>query len=197
MMTKLNRSAWLGIFLIALISGDAFAERYLTIPEAQKICFPKANNFETQAIELSKNQIKKVEKKSGAKFLSKTNAYSIAWQEKTFLGMLIFDRVLGKHEMIDYAVAISPEGKILQVEILEYREHYGGEIRRDQWRGQFKGKNLTSPLKIHEDIYNISGATISCRHVTEGVKRVLATYDLVIRPQLVASGKLPNDAAKP
>jgi Na+-translocating ferredoxin:NAD+ oxidoreductase subunit G len=93
-------------------------------------------------------------------------------------------------------VAISPEGKVLGVEILEYREMYGYEIRSPKWRERFVGKDSNSRLRLNEgDIYNISGATLSCRHVTEGIKRVLATYDLLCRPKLVADGMPDGKAA--
>ena len=52
-----------------------------------------------------------------------------------------------------------------------YRETYGYEIRNDKWRAQFVGKNANSKLKLDDDIKNISGATLSCRHITDGVKR--------------------------
>jgi len=32
-----------------------------------------------------------------------------------------------------------------------------------------------------EDIKNISRATLSCRHVTETVKRLLATYEIALK----------------
>jgi Na+-translocating ferredoxin:NAD+ oxidoreductase RnfG subunit len=44
------------------------------------------------------------------------------------------------------------------------------------WLSQFIGKNNGSALEINQDIRNISGATLSLRHVTEGVKRILAYY---------------------
>jgi Na+-transporting NADH:ubiquinone oxidoreductase subunit NqrC len=34
---------------------------------------------------------------------------------------------------------------------------------------------------LNEGITNISGATLSCRHVTEGVRRVLATYEVCLK----------------
>jgi Na+-translocating ferredoxin:NAD+ oxidoreductase RnfG subunit len=193
-MNKLN-PVLIAVFVLAQFGANAIAERYLTVAEAQKICFPKADGFENQSIELRKEQIKSLEKNSGSKIAGKTISYALVHQGTNILGVVITDRVLGKHELIDYAVAISPEGRVLQVEILEYREHYGGQIRESKWRNQFKGKTASAPLKLNEDIYNISGATISCRHVTEGVKRVLATYEIFIHPQL-ASGQLPNSATK-
>ena len=97
------------------------------------------------------------------------------------IGYFILDYVVGKHLLIDYAVALDPEGKVIQVEILEYRESYGGEIRSENWRNQFKGKTAQSPLLLNQDIMNISGATLSSRHVTEGVKRILAFYETCLR----------------
>jgi hypothetical protein len=34
-------------------------------------------------------------------------------------------------------------------------------------------------LQLGKNIRNVSGATLSCKHVTDGVNRLLATYDLV------------------
>jgi Na+-transporting NADH:ubiquinone oxidoreductase subunit NqrC len=47
-------------------------------------------------------------------------------------------------------------------------------VRDPRWRAQFVGKRAGAPLSLDDDIQNISGATLSCRHVTEGVKRILA-----------------------
>ena len=81
--------------------------------------------------------------------------------------------------MITYAVAIDPAGTVRGIEILDYRETYGGEIRNPKWRQQFVGKRNGAALRLGGDIQNISGATLSSRHVTDGVRRLLATFALV------------------
>ena len=63
---------------------------------------------------------------------------------------------------------------VKQIEILTYRESHGGEIRLPAWRRQFVGKTSAAPLRIGDDIANISGATLSCTHLAEGVRRVVA-----------------------
>jgi Na+-translocating ferredoxin:NAD+ oxidoreductase RnfG subunit len=88
----------------------------------------------------------------------------------------ISDRVIGKHLYIDYTVAIDPSGRVRRIDILEYRESYGGEVRSPSWLGQFVGKSSASPLAIGQDIRNLSGATLSSQHLTQGVKRILAAY---------------------
>jgi len=91
-------------------------------------------------------------------------------------GYLIIDRVIGKHEAIRFAVGINANGTIKQIEILEYSESYGYEVREASWRKQFIGKSAASPLQLNVDITNISGATLSSRHLTEGVKRIMMMY---------------------
>ena len=139
---------------IMSIASPAYAMQYLSIDEAQKQAFPSATHFS----EVQAGRVWKAE--AGGKVA----------------GFIIFDRVVGKHLYIDYAVALTPSGAVHSVEILQYRESYGGEIRSPSWLAQFVGKTSSSSLKINGDIRNIAGATLSSTHVTEGVKKVLAAY---------------------
>ena len=97
-----------------------------------------------------------------------------ARQGDTVLGRVIVDSVVGKFELIDYAVALDPAGKVLAVEILTYREGHGSEVRLPAWRNQFVGRSAADPVHIGSDISNISGATLSFTHVTDGVHRLVA-----------------------
>ncbi len=97
-----------------------------------------------------------------------------ARQGDTVLGRVIVDAVIGKFEQIDYAVALDAAGKVLGVEILSYRESHGAEVRLPAWRNQFVGKTAADPIKLGADVGNISGATLSCTHITDGVHRLVA-----------------------
>ena len=92
------------------------------------------------------------------------------------------DEVLGKHELITFALALDRQGRVVGIEILDYRESHGGEIRDPRWRAQFAGKSSRDPLQLDRDIRNISGATLSCRHITDGVKHLLEIYERELRP---------------
>jgi len=83
--------------------------------------------------------------------------------------------------MITYAVALNAKGSITGVEILEYLESYGYEVAEAQWRKQFVGKTSVDPIKLNQDIQNIGGATLSCKHLTDGVKRVTVLYELALK----------------
>jgi hypothetical protein len=91
------------------------------------------------------------------------------------------DDVIGKFERITYAAALGADGAISGVEILSYRESHGFEVRLPPWRRQFVGKGPAAPLQVGVDIANISGATLSCQHLTEGVRRIVAVVDALRR----------------
>jgi Na+-translocating ferredoxin:NAD+ oxidoreductase RnfG subunit len=165
---------------VAVIApAPAAATVYLTIPAAQQALFPGAR-FVEHPLVLSDQQRKAIARASGASGYDKVQR---AWEVRSGdrrAGWFMVDRVIGKHELITYALALGADGTVRGIEILEYRETYGGEIRNPNWRRQFVGKKPGSQLQLDKDIKNISGATLSSRHVTDGVRRLLATWQLLL-----------------
>ena len=149
---------------------------YLTVDEAQSVMFPR-QKLTPAFRQLQSAEIEAIKRSSGVAPLSKQLQ---AWRAPDG-GWFILDRVVGKHEFITYAVALTRDGVVRSVEILEYRETYGGEIRNAAWRQQFVGKRAGMGAQLGKDIKNISGATLSSRHVTDGVRRLLATWAVVLK----------------
>ena len=158
-----------------VVAAPVQATVYMSVEQAQAVMFPGAT-LESAFITLTPDQMKAIEKASDVNVLSPNLK---VWRASTG-GWFIADQVVGKHEFIPFAVAIDEKGAVKSVEILEYRETYGDQVRNAAWRAQFVGKTHDAPLKLGTDIQNISGATLSSRHITDGVKRLLATYALVI-----------------
>lgn len=152
------------------------AETYLNIEQAQQLIFP-GQSLQPVEIELTPEQEKAIEKASDTRV---RNARLNAW--RTSGGdWFIVDQVIGKHENIDMAVGLDARGQVIGIEILVYRETYGYEVRNEKWRAQFHGKDHHQVLKLDEQIRNISGATLSCRHITDGINRLTQTWNLVLR----------------
>ncbi len=149
---------------------------WIWLDQAQQAIFPGAKM--TQAfVALTEQQRKEIERRTGVSVrFDEVRLWRVADG-----GWFIVDEVVGKHEFITYAIGLNPDGSVKQIEIMDYRESYGYEIRNVEWRNQFVGKTAAAPLKLEGDIRNVSGATLSCRHVTDGVKRVLATYEIAIK----------------
>ena len=156
----------------------AHATVYLSTEQAQALMFPGASltpDFRT----LTDAQAAAIHKDSGVDFLGRDLK---AWRASTG-GWFILDRVVGKHEFITFALALDVSGAVKDIEILDYRESYGDQVRGAGWRAQFTGKRRGAVLKLGQDIKNISGATLSSKHVTDGVKRLLSAYAIVLAPQ--------------
>ena len=161
---------------LATIPVVAHAKVYLSVDQAKKMMFGTTDMQHrpiilTQAIQEKMRQVSSV---------SHSFESNRIWKAPNG-GWFIVDEVVGKHEMITYALGINHDGSIKQVEILEYRESYGFEVANPNWRQQFVGKKVNSPLKLNQDIENISGATLSSKHLTDGVKRLMVMHDLVLR----------------
>ncbi|TNE60871.1 MAG: FMN-binding protein [Alphaproteobacteria bacterium] len=180
-MNQFNRNF---VFLAALptlaISQSVYAKDYLSVADARKILFPAAQTFLDHKLTITKDQKKAIKDLSGVRQRWDDQLVWRAEADGRFLGWLVVDEVVGKHEFITYAVGITPDGRVIGVEILSYRETHGYQIMEADWRNQFKGKTIDGAFKLDEDISNISGATLSCRNVTDGVKRVLALHQLVL-----------------
>ncbi len=159
-----------------VICAPAYATVYLTTEQAQAAIFP-GERFTPAFVTLTDEQRRAIESRSDVSVRSREVK---VWRVGSG-GWFILDEVVGKHEFITYALGLSAEGRVAGIEILDYRESYGYEIRGTAWRKQFVGKSVADPLKLDGDIRNISGATLSCRHVADGVRRLLATYETVLK----------------
>jgi Na+-transporting NADH:ubiquinone oxidoreductase subunit C len=169
-------------FLAAMPAGLVFLNReaqattYFTADSVKRTLFPSATGFVDRSLSLTKSQITDIAKAARTRVTSNRVAAFDMQGAGGRLGTLFIDKVYGKHEFITYAVALDASGAVRGVEIMDYRETYGYEVRNSKWRAQFAGRRYGEPLRIDAEVKNISGATLSCVHITEGVRRLLATY---------------------
>lgn len=160
-------------------AGPCYAVDYLSVEEAQRSTFPAGSQFKVAHVVFTDQQKAEIERRSGIPVAIRAQKiWAVSGPGGERLGWFVVDYVIGKHLLIDYAVAIDANRAVKGVEVLSYRESYGGEIRSRAWLKQFEGKTASSTISLNKDISNIGGATLSSRHVTEGVKRILATIDV-------------------
>jgi Na+-translocating ferredoxin:NAD+ oxidoreductase RnfG subunit len=158
----------------------AYATEYLSVEAAQRAAFPDATAFVPVPLQLdadARARLAEVAHPPGARDPRIWRA--MAGTQR--LGTFFADAVIGKQEYIGYALAVDLAGRVLRLDVLDYRETHGWEIRNERWRSQFAGKTSADPVEVSRDIANISGATLSCRHVTDGVRRLLAIHALLAR----------------
>ncbi|MEM7359079.1 MAG: FMN-binding protein [Pseudomonadota bacterium] len=161
---------------IGIVPRIVWSKHYLDVDEARNLIWGEGD-FSPVPVELSKEQMKSIRKTSKTRVRSKKiNAFRNENGD-----WFILDQVIGKHENIDIAVGIDVAGKVRGIEVLEYRESYGYEIMNPKWRAQFHGRDASEVLKLDKQIRNISGATLSCRHITDGINRLTVTWEQVLQ----------------
>ena len=161
---------WLpATLLVAVAPVYVYAGQYATADEAARRAFPEATAFKEHVFQLNAEQSRAVSTQSELPDKPILWRCVIAFNAEKAIGIVVFDSVIGKFELIDYAVGIGIDGNIRNVEILAYRESHGYEVRLPAWRKQFVGKNKSSKLRVSDDISTISGATMSATHITDGV----------------------------
>jgi Na+-translocating ferredoxin:NAD+ oxidoreductase RnfG subunit len=89
-------------------------------------------------------------------------------------------------------IIFSPSGKIMRVDIIRYREPYGGAVSSRNWLNQFTGKSPSESFKVEKDIDSISGATISVNSVTRGVYKLTLVMEEIISENIFTCSRKPS-----
>jgi hypothetical protein len=167
--------------LLVLAAPQAIvASEYLSVENAQRAAFAQADRFEAVTLSLTAEQQRTIATLAGPQ---PPHGKFQAWRAKQgnqALGYFFVDEVIGRQDFITYSVAIDTNGQLSTVEILSYRESHGGEVRNSAWRKQFAGHDDLGKLRFSIDIKNIAGATLSCEHVTQGVRWILAVWQTAL-----------------
>ena len=134
------------------VAQVAHVTQYLTVEQAQRAAFPDATSFTATAPAFDATAF-------GAAVGGSPRIWRVRAGDRD-LGWFFEDAVIGKSELITYALAIDVQGAVISLEVLEYRESHGGEVRLAPWRKQFIGRTARALPEFNRDIKNISGATL-------------------------------------
>lgn len=177
----LRRGAALGA-AAALWNSRVFAAVFMEPEQARRAVLPQAASFQPLTLALDAGQLEAIARASGQARVPPSfqpQVFRGLDAGGTLVGHVIFDRVVGKYELIDYAAGFQLDGSASPVEVMAYRESHGAEIRNLAWRRQFAGRKSPGQMRFGEEIRNISGATLSCQHLTEGMQRLSALAHLL------------------
>lgn len=155
------------------------AKVYLTQDEALKLAFPAAARVARQTAFLTAPQQSEVAKRSGSRKPDPLVTFYTGEQDGREIGTVYFDTHVVRTEPETVLIEISPDGRVLRIEILSFSEpeEY---LPRPRWYAQFQGRELDDDLSLKHGIHPVSGATLTARATTEAVRRVLA-LDAVLR----------------
>jgi Na+-translocating ferredoxin:NAD+ oxidoreductase subunit G len=172
-MVKIPRRLGSAGLLLAVLGAalPAHATQYWT-KEAVLRDFFKGSAVTYRTVTLDDVTANEIAKKLGAALPKKTwSIYVDDAEGHGRTGYAVLDKEIGLHELIDYGVRFGLNGAVERLEITEYREPYGDEVRGNRFRQQFVGKTASDPITAGQDIDIISGASYSSKSLALGVKR--------------------------
>ena len=202
------------ILFLGLLTTPAFGERiwddelnryltpeenmqedvYLTDEQAAELMFPDSENVRREVMTLTPEQKAAIEARIKWRFPEQFFVCFIGESKGKVDGWALVQHTIGKHKPMSYMVGVDPDGDVSNVELLIYREARGAEVRTKRFNFQYQGKDVRDPIRINRDIINISGATMSVRSMSAGVKRVLVIVDeMYLKPMGRGSGLTASD----
>ena len=88
------------------------------------------------------------------------------------VGYMYLAQAPSRADKFDFMVIFKPDLSVMTIQVLVYREDYGGEIGSKRWLKQFYNKKNGEGMKFRDDIQNISGATISAQSITKRMQQL-------------------------
>jgi Na+-translocating ferredoxin:NAD+ oxidoreductase RnfG subunit len=155
----------------------SMAEVFLSEEEAVKLMFPKSERIKKDILRVPTDEKMAIEERIGWKFPEDAFEVYIGETGTQVDGYALVQNTIGKHKPMTYMVGVDAHGRVSNVELLVFREARGSEVRTKRFNVQYEGKTVHDPVRINKDIINISGATMSVRSISAGVKRVLVLVD--------------------
>lgn len=174
----------LATLLLIGIPGSGTAQgtirQLMSVEEARAAAFPAAVRFETDTIRVDAALRSELESDLGRSIFDMHFVVHRAFNDHdTFLGYSMATEERGKYRPISMMVSLDSSGVVKRVAILVYRESRGGEVARERFLRQYRGRNNDDPIRINRDVVNVSGATISVISVNHGVKKTLALIERI------------------
>ncbi len=153
------------------------AEVFMTEEEGVKTMLPKSERVRKEIIRLTPEKKAQIEERIGWKFPEESFEVYIGETGTRIDGYAMVHNTIGKHKPMTYMVGVDQQGRVSDIELLVFRESRGSEVRQKRFNSQYEGKTVLDPIRINKDIINISGATMSVRSMSAGIKRVLVLVD--------------------
>jgi Na+-translocating ferredoxin:NAD+ oxidoreductase RnfG subunit len=171
------------LFLFAALPAPyALAKELVSVDKAIKQAYGETAVFETQRVELSGGHMEAIEQEAGIDFRhghTGTVLLHTVTAQESVLGYAFEDTVVGKWGPIRYLLALGVDGHIKEVIVLDYQEIRGKPVAKRRFLKQYDGKSIKDPLRLRQDIDGITGATISSRSMTDGIRKLLHVFRLL------------------
>lgn len=202
MKGSMNRAGWIPCCLMVLMAigtdraaaqrgpdQDSGSQVLLTPAQAVLEVFPMAATFRIHEFTPTTAQRARLEERLGRRVFEPSYPFLLVYDASGGLqGYALVTEERGKYRPITFLVGMTPDFRVRDAAVMVYRESRGGEVQRERFLRQYRGRSLSDPIQINRDIINISGATISVRSMNAGVRKALAVAHMTFAAGVPAEG---------
>jgi len=172
--------------VITIEPSVASAKVFIGQNQALEAAFPDATRIERRSELILSKDMQRLEMLTGEDSLPKIVVLHVAWKDDQLLGYAHIDVHNVRTKPEAFMIVLTPEGVVRTVRILAFHEPLD-YLPTDRWYAQFQGKGREDRLRVGGDVHGVVGATLSARAAADGVRRMLAYWEVLLRPKSVTS----------
>jgi len=164
---------------LSLFSGIAGATVYYSKEEAFELAFGAGAEIEPLAVFLTEEQAAQIEKTAQVKLDSNLFTFHVGKRGGQVLGYAAIESHTVRTQPETVLVVLSPVGELTRVEMLAFHEppEYQPPAR---WFERLYKRPL-GELKLNQGADGIAGATLSSRASLDGIRKVMAIYQIAVK----------------
>lgn len=170
----------MGLGLSALSPVLVSAKVFYAKDEALKLAFPDGDQVEMRTFIMKDSEHQRAQNMARTLIDSKLFTFYVGKKGGVILGYAAIDTHRVKTLPGTFMIVLSPEGAIRTTVVLAFHEptEY---LLSERWLEQFREKRLSPDLWVGRDIAGIAGSTLTTQAVTQGVRKVLALFEILIK----------------
>ena len=184
---RVGRLAFLlWVLAAALVPTLASAKVFVSQNQALREAFPDATRIERDTKVLVGSDFERIKALTKDDRPAKVIVLHTAWRDDTILGYAHIDVHNVRTKPEAFMIVLTPDGIVRSVRVLAFHEPLD-YLPTDRWYAQFEGKTREDRMRVGGDIHGVVGATLSAQAASDGVRRMLAYFEVLLKAEPVAA----------
>jgi hypothetical protein len=177
---------WVSVAVLLLLSTEeASAKVFASQKQALRDAFPDATRIDRETKLIRKVDLEKIKAITKEEDPPKVVVFHTAWRDDALIGYAHIDVHNVRTKPEAFMIVLTPAGVVRSVRVLAFHEPLD-YLPTDGWYEQFAGKAGQDRLRVGGDVHGVVGATLSARAAADGVRRMLAFWEVFLKPAEVA-----------
>lgn len=173
-----------GLMLIAILFGfvltPCFGKVFYSKDEALKLAFGDEASVESLALFPSEQQVTQIEQLAKVKLESKLFSFYVGKKQNAIIGYAAIESHTVRTQPETLLILLDAQGNLSHVYTLAFHEPPEYQTP-ERWFAQLLNHPIDT-LSFDKDIQGVAGATLSARAALNSTRKVLAMYQIMLKP---------------